>query len=165
MRAQQEKFVIPAGRVNFEIELRPGVRQIFPRHAKLACLFGQADFGRAPEDDGRRLQVGRGAQDTFFQFVSGNYSESNRFAALFGHGKSFGKQKLFDAAEELVGFEFNLAGTRTAHQLYMQHNNIAPLGFDAVEDGPEMIKRMIIAYRNENIARPRPHTFSGQLGA
>jgi len=62
---------------------------------------------------------------------------------------------LLDGAKELFGFEFVFAGGGTAQQARVQYDDVAPAGLYAIENTPEVIQRMNVADRNENIAWTR----------
>ena len=46
---------------------------------------------------------------------------------------------LLDAAEKLIGFEFVFAGTGAAQQAYVEHDDVAAAGLQAVEDIAEVV--------------------------
>src|ERR1700676_1818529 len=97
----------------FQVELRLGIRQFFPRFADLPrLLFGV--LPRGPADHNRAgLQRSGGAQNTIPQVVGRYDRESNRFAALLRHGERLREQMLLDTAEELIGVQFVFARSRT----------------------------------------------------
>src|SRR5882762_5313603 len=100
--------------VNFQVELWFRIRKLLPSFADLPCLLFGVVLGRAADDDGAGLQCGRGAQDTIPQVIGCNDGQSNRFPALFRHGKRLREQMLLDAAEKLIGIQFVFPGRRAS---------------------------------------------------
>ena len=52
---------------------------------------------------------------------------------------------LLNAAKKLVGLQFVFAGTRTPQQAHVQHNNVAPSRFQAVQHISQVIQIEVIA--------------------
>ncbi len=86
-RVRAEDFVdlVPVGHVNFEVELRLLIAELFPRFADLARLLFGDFFGGVADDDGAGLQRRGGAKNTVPEIVGGDDGEADRFAAFFGH--------------------------------------------------------------------------------
>src|SRR5580698_5368733 len=71
---------------------------------------------------------------------------------------------LLDAAEQLIGVQIGFAGGGAAQQADMQNNHIAAARLDALENVAEMIEIEVVAYRHQDVARPRANCFRCQLG-
>jgi len=113
MRAEHLVDLVASGQMNFQVELRFGIRQFFPRFADQSSLLLGVVMGGPADDDGAGLQRGGGAQDAVPQVVGRDDCLPNRFPALFRHGERLGKQMLLDAAEKLIGVQFVFAGCGT----------------------------------------------------
>src|ERR1700686_4570852 len=70
---------------------------------------------------------------------------------------------LLDAAEELVDIQFVFAGSGTAQQANVQDDNVTAAGLDAVKNVAEMVERVVVADRDQNISWARADTFGGEL--
>ncbi len=89
--------LVPIGQVNFQIELRPLVAELFPGVANQpGLLFGALVRGMA-QDDGAGLERGRRAQDTVREIVGGDDREADGFAAFFRKCERLRKELLLDA--------------------------------------------------------------------
>ena len=66
---------------------------------------------------------------------------------------------LLNAAEKLIGLEFVFARSRAAQEPDMEHDNIAAPGLNAVQHVSEMIERVVVADRDQNVAGARTHRF------
>src|SRR5882762_6842084 len=149
--------------MDFQVELRLRIWKLLPGLADLPRLLFGIVLGRAADDDGAGLQCGRGAQDTIPQVIGCNDGQSNRFPALFRHGKRLREQMLLDAAEELIGIQFVFAGRRAPQQPHMQHDNVPAPRLDAVENVAKVIQIEVIADRHQDIPWPRTNRFRAQL--
>src|ERR1700731_587084 len=156
-RVRSENLVnfVAVRQVNFKIELRLGIRQLFPGFADLARLLFGVVLGGTADNDGAGLQRGGGAQDTIPEIVGGNDRQADGFPALFGHGKRLRKQMLLDAAKKLVGVEFVFAGGRAPQQAHVKDHDVAATGLDAVQNVAEVVEVEVVADRNQDISRTR----------
>ena len=149
--------------MNFQIELRLLIAELFPAIADLARLLFGGFLRGMPDDDGAGLQRRRGAQNTVPEIVGGDDREANRFAAFLGHGQRLRKKMLLDAAEKLVGFQFVFAGGGAAQQANVQHHNVAAAGLHAVQHVAEVIEIEVIADRHQDISGARADAFGSQF--
>src|SRR5260370_25540227 len=164
-RVRPEDLVnlVPVGHVNFQVELRPLVAELFPGVAdQPGLLFGALVRGMA-QDDGAGLERGRRAQDAVGEIVGGDDRQANGFTAFFRKGERLRKELLLDAAEELFGLKFVFSGGRAAQQAHVKHDDVAAAGFDAIEHVAQLIEGVNIADRHEDVARPRADGLGGQL--
>ena len=65
---------------------------------------------------------------------------------------------LLDAAEKLIGVQFVFSGSGAAQKPHVEHDHVAPARFDAVQHVPQVIERVVIADRDEDIAGARTHS-------
>src|SRR5712675_1470734 len=149
--------------MDFQVELRLRIRKLLPGFADLPRLLFGIVLGRAADDDGAGLQCGGSAQDTIPQVIGCNDGQSNRFPALFRHGKRLREQMLLDAAEELIGIQFVFPGRRTPQQPHVQHDNVPAPRLDAVENITKVIQIEVVADRDQDIPWPRADRFRAQL--
>src|SRR5215467_2411799 len=163
MRAKDFVDLVAVRQMDFQIELRLGIGELFPRFADLASLLFALPLAGSSDDDGRRLQTVAGAKNTVPEVIGGDHRQANGLAALFRHGKSLGKQMLFDAAEELIGFKFLLARGRTAQDSDVQYHDVAAAGLHAVQHIPEVIHVEVIADRHQDVAGFGADGFRSQL--
>src|SRR6266478_1443549 len=149
--------------MDFQVELRLRIGQLFPGFADLPRLLFGVVLGRAANNDGAGLQCGGGAQNTVPQVVGRNHGQSNRFPAFFRHGKRLREQMLLDAAKELIGIQFVFPGRGTRQQPHVQHHHVAAPRLDTVENVAKVIQIEMIADRHKDIPRPRTNGFRAQL--
>src|SRR5262249_56083024 len=70
---------------------------------------------------------------------------------------------LLNAAEELVGVEFLLAGSRTTEDADVKNDHIAAAWLDTIENVRKMVEIELIADRNEDVAGFCAHGFGRKL--
>src|ERR1700746_234770 len=113
MRTECLIKLVPVGHVNFEIELRLRIRELFPSLAQFAGLL----FGRLSRRTAKNYRAGLqrrgGTQGGIQNIVRRNDSETDRFSAFLSHGEGLGEKLLLDAAKQLVGLQFVLAAGRS----------------------------------------------------
>src|SRR5262245_20821945 len=85
VRAEYLVDFVAVWKVNFEIELRLRVRELLPRLADLACLLFALPLAGSSDDDGGRLQIISGTQNTVPEIVGRNDGQADRFSAFFSH--------------------------------------------------------------------------------
>src|SRR5438445_7952143 len=149
--------------MDFQVELWLLIAKFFPSFADLPCLLLVRFLGRTPCDNCAGTKRSPGTKDAIPQIVCGNHSEADGLASLFGHGKRLGEELLLYAAEKLVGLEFVFARSRSPQEPDMEHDNIAAPWLNAIQHVSKMIERVVIAYRNENVAGARSHRFRSQF--
>src|SRR6266581_23245 len=145
--------LVPIGQVDFQIELRLRIAELFPGLTNVPRLFFAAPFGRVAENNRARFERLSGTKNTFPQIVGRNDRETYRLAALFRYRQRLRKKLLFDAAKELLAFEIVFARRRAPQQAHMKNDDIATPGLDAVEHVPQVVQLVNVADRNEDIAR------------
>ncbi len=163
VRAEDFESLVPGGHVDFEVELRLGIAEVFPGFANLTSLLFALPFAGSAGDNGGGLQALSGAKNTIPEIVGSDDGETNRFAAFFGEAERLREKMLFDAAEELIGVKFLFAGSGTAQDADVKGDNIAATGFNAIEDIREMVEIILIADGDEDIARACADGLGGEL--
>ena len=153
-----ENFV-PGGHVNFQIELRLGVAEVFPGFANLAGLLFTLPLAGGSGNDRRGLQALTGAKNTVPQIVGGDDGEANGFATFFRQAERLREELLLDAAEELIGVEFLFTGGGAAQDANVKYDDIAATGLEAVENICEMVEIKLVADGDKDVARFRADGF------
>src|SRR4029077_7629420 len=143
----------------FQVELRLGIRQLFPRFADLPRLLFALPSAGSAHHDRRRLQAVPSAKNTVPQVVCSDHRESNRFSALFCHGKCLRKQMLLDAAKKLVGIKFLFAGSGTPQETHEQHNQVTETWLHSIQHISQVVHVEVIADRNQYVAGSRANRF------
>src|SRR5258707_10587063 len=163
VRAQNFVNLVAIRQMHFQIELRLRVRQSLPRFADLPRLLFALPVTGSADHDGGRLQAGSGAQNTVPKIVCGDHRKPDGLAAFFRHAERLRKKMLLDAAEELIGVEFLLAGGGAPQDAHMQYNNVAAARLHSVQNITQMIHIEMVAYGNENVAGFWADRFRSQL--
>src|SRR5450759_3650127 len=135
MRAEQEKFPLSSRRGYLQIELWTGILELLPGKTDLPCLLGQIQLRGPAKHNCAGLELHRGVQDATPHVVGRDDGQMNGLASLFGQRQSLREQELLDTSKQLLRFELARSGRRPAEKTNMEHDDIATLGFDAVQHG------------------------------
>src|SRR5229473_4095495 len=163
MRPKDFVNLVPGGHVNFQVELRSLVAELFPGVAdQPGLLLGALVRGMA-QDDRAGLQRSCRAQDTIREIVCRDDRQADGFTAFFRERERLRKELLLDAAEQLFGFKFVFARGRAAQQAYVKHDDIAAAGFDAIEHIAQVIEGVNVADGHEDVAWPRTYGLGRQF--
>src|SRR5438093_6262371 len=73
------------------------------------------------------------------------------------------EQFLFFQAEELIVCQFVLASARTLQESKMQRHDILFVRIDTVEDGVEVMKRVVVADHDQHVSRPHAQSLRRQV--
>ncbi len=113
VRAQNLIDLVAIGKMNFQVELRLGIAQLFPGITNLPGLLLRGFLGRMAEDNGAGLQRSGGTQDAVPQIAGGHHREANRLSPFFRDGEGLREQLLLDAAEKAVRLPDRIRPTRS----------------------------------------------------
>src|ERR1700676_857989 len=149
--------------MDFKIELRLGIGQLFPGFTDLPSLLFSVVLGGAADNDSAGLQRAGSAQNTIPEIVGCNHRQPDGFPTLFRHGKRLRKQVLLDTPEKLVGVEFVFAGGGAPQQSHVQDDHVTATGLDAVQNIPEVVEVEVVANRHQDISRTCANGLRTQL--
>src|SRR5579883_680971 len=163
VRPQHLIDLVAVRQVNFQIELRLRIAQLFPCVADFARLLFRRLLRGTPKHDGARLQRRRRAKYRVPDVVRRHHRQPDGLPPLFRHGQRLRKKMLLDAPEELVRFQFIFARSRTPQQPDVQYHHVAAARLDPVQHVSQMVQLVLIAHRHQDVARPRSHRLRRQL--
>ena len=82
---------------------------------------------------------------------------------FLGDGKNFRKEKLLNGAKQLVRAKAIFAGRGAAEQTDVEHDDILFAGPQTLQGRLKVIEGVIVADRNENVARMHTRRFCSEL--
>src|SRR5664279_2737230 len=163
MRTEYLVNLVAVGEMNLQVELWLLVAEILPGIADFTRLDLGCFLRGMPHNNRAGLERSGCAKNTVPQVVGRDDGKPHRLAPFFGQRKRMREELLFDAAKQLLGFQFVFPRSRAPQKPDVKNNNVAPAWFYAVQYIREVIKCVDIADRHKNVSRPGTYCFTSKL--
>ena len=121
--------------------------------------------GETPRTTVEDSQALGGAEDGVPFFGGGGNGEVDGLPFFLGEAEGAGEQVLFFGTEKLFGGKTELGGAATTEEAQMEDDDVLLAGIDAVEDGAEVVKRVVVAHHHQDVAGANAESGGGEVFA